>query len=266
MTVRIPRTGQIRLSAHISASFNNNSGSQTSMGNSGVTAACHNTMTWSPTQRSMNTAHGVITALTLNDRYANTNYGTGSASWAANTYTYTNSAIYNKLDVRADGAIYNKADYRAPSVEAYGTHGHTMNMSMYGDSPGAIYANQYKKLNKLSQRETVPFRLEMATGQGQEGWGCRAQAYLYGYTDGYVLGQRSDNISLQGIYVGSSNWSTSWTQANSPTASSGLYVAGYQHLVVGYRGFTQYPGYNSRRGRLEVRPYYMRLIATSGYA
>lgn len=265
MTVRIPRTGQIRLSGHISASFNNNSGSQTSMSDHGVTAACHNTYTWSPGQRSMNTAHGVITALTLNQRYTNTNYGTSAYSWAADLATYTNNAIYNKLDCRTDGDIWSSSSYRAPSVEAYGTYGHQMNMRMYGDNPGAIYANQYKKVNHLYTGEVVPFKVEIATGSNSFGWGCSAQAYLYNYDGGYVIGNRSDNISLQGIYGGTSNWYGSWTEANSPTPSGGVYMQ-YNHIVLGYRGFTQYPGYNSRLGQLIVRPYYMRLIATAGYA
>jgi hypothetical protein len=214
----------------------------------------------------MNAAHGVITALILNDRYVNTNYGTSAYNWAADTSTYTNSAIYNKIDVRSDGDIWNKSSYRAPSVETYGTHGHTMNMNMYGDNPGALYCNMYKKLNKINSRELIPFSLDMATSSNLQGFGCSADAYLYNYNNGYLIGSRSDNLGQQAVGLGSGNWSKSWTQANSPTGSSGLYIGAFEHITVGYRGFTRYPGYNSRIGQLRIRPYYMRLRATSGYA
>ena len=265
MTVRIPRTGQIRLSGHISASFNRNSGSQTSMNNNGCAAAMHKTNTWSPTQRSMNDAHGVITAITLNDRYTNTAYGTNAYNWAADLGTYTTQSIFNKADCRSDGDIWSNSSHQAPSITTEGTHGQDMRMRMYGDNPGALYVNQYKKVNHLYTGETVPFKVEMATNSNEFGWGCSGQVYLYNYDGGYVLGNRSDNIGLQGIYGGSSNWYGSWTEANSPTPSGGIYMQ-YNHIVLGYRGFTQYPGYNSRIGNLTIRPYYMRLTATSGYA
>lgn len=263
MTVRIPRTGQIRLSGHISASFNQNSGSQTSMSNNAVTAACHNTLTWSPSQRSMNAAHGVITALMLTDRYTNTNYGTNAYNWAANASTF--NTIYNKQDTRADGNIYSDSTYRAPSCEDYGTVGHQLNMRMYSSTPGAIYCQQLKKVNKLSNSEYVPFRVDMATGSSAAGWGCSAQAYLYNYSGSYLSSTRLDGISTQPVGLSSSNWTDSWTQSDSPDMPSGLYMP-YEYIVLGYRGFTQYPGYNSRFGVLTVRPYYLRLTATSGYA
>lgn len=263
MTVRIPRTGQIRLSGHISASFNQNSGSQTHMNNNAVLAACHNTLTWSPGQRSMNAAHGVITALMLTDRYVNTNYGTNAYNWAANASTF--NTIYNKQDTRADGDVWSSSTYRAPSCEDYGNVGHQLNMWMYGSNPGAIYCQQLKKVNKLTSGEQVPFRVDMATGSSEAGWGCSAQAYLYNYSGSYLSSTRLDGISLQSVGLSSSNWTGSWTESNSPDMPYGLYMP-YEYIVLGYRGFTQYPGYNFRGDDLRVRPYYLRLIATSGYA
>ena len=258
MTVRIPRTGQIRLSGHISASFNQNSGSQTNMGNDAVTAACHVATTHSPTQRSMNDAHGVITALTLSDRYANTNYGTSTGTWPADIATF--NSIYNKQDTRPDGALYSNSTSRSPSCEDYGTHGHQLNMWMYGSSPGAIYCQMNKQTGVRAggATETINFRVELATSGNSFGWGCSSQYYLYSYRDGYLDGSRIDNISLPSISGTSSTWTT--------TTTGSMEVKDYPHQVLGYRGFTQYPGYNFRGAALRVRPIYLRLIATSGYA
>lgn len=255
MTVRIPRTGQIRLSGHISASFNQNSGSQTSMSNNAVTAACHNTSTWSPTQRSMDSAHGVVTALTLADRYTNTNYGTSYYSWAANATTF--DSIYNKQDTRADGVLYSSSSLRAPSVETYGTHGHTLSARVY-DGIGAIYCQMNKKLGS-SSTFNAQYQVSNSGGTWTDFRDTTGDIYVYGYPSGYLSGSRTTYLDT-GLVIGTSSTETQTVNISSINPSS------YPSIVMGYRGIVEYPGYGSRIGTLKIRPHYVRLVATSGYA
>lgn len=258
MTVRIPRTGQIRLSGHISASFNQNSGSQTHMNNSACKYAMHNTSTWSPTQRSMNAAHGVVSALMLNDRYTNTNYGTSYYSWAANTTTF--NSIYNKQDTRADGVLYGSSAARAPSVESTaGTDGHQLNAIVY-DGIGAIYCQMNKNIGTSGSAFNI--RLDVSTEDNrQDDWqDTQSDCYCFAYPSGYLQGTRSTQISAAYVPLSSGSSTQSHNGTNPITPAS------YPHVVFGYRGLVSYPGYGSRVGTLRVKPHYVRLIATSGYA
>lgn len=259
MTVRIPRTGQIRLSGHISASFNQNSGAQTSMSNNAVTAACHNTSTWNPTQRSMNPAHGVVTALTLADRYSNTNYGRSAYSWAANISTF--NTIYNKQDTRSDGVLYLNSAQRAPSVETYGTHGHTLSAVVY-DGIGAIYCNMNKRLNS-SAAFSAQYQISNSNGVWTDFRDTTGDIYTYGYSAGYLDaggGTRTTYLDTR-LVIGLSSTPETMTQN-----ISSINPSGGTSIVMGYRGIVEYPGYGSRIGTLKIRPHYVRLVATSGYA
>lgn len=254
MTVRIPRTGQIRLSAHISASFNQDSGSQTHMNNMAVTYACHDTSTWSPSQRSMNSAHGVVTALMLNDRYTNTNYNQSLTNWPANPTTF--NTIYNKQDTRPDGSLYKSSSQRAPSVESYGTHGHTLSAIVYAGA-GAIYCNMNKKLNSSSNFNAL---YKMSQSDGVEGgsYETKCFAYAYGYPSGYLSGSR---VTYTNRSTGIQTISTPYVYEQPVT----IQPTAYPYVVFGYNGKVQYRS-GPRIGTLKIRPHYVRLVATTGYA
>jgi len=260
VTVRIPRTGQIRLSGHISASFNQNAGSQTHMNNIACKYAMHNTSTYDPTQRSMDAAHGVVSALMLNDRYTNTNYGTNYSTWAANISTF--NSIYNKQDTRVDGVLYSSSNSRSPSVESTaGAMGHQLNARVY-DGQGAIYCQMNKNIGTSGSSFNI--RIDVSTSQNVQDdfQDTRADCYCYAYPSGYLSGTRVAN--LEGGYVPLSSSGAALTSENSGTAA--INPASYPHVVFGYRGRVSYPGYGSRIGTLRVKPHYVRLIATSGYA
>lgn len=258
MTVRIPRTGQIRLSGHISASFNQNAGSQTSMNNIAVKYAMHNTSTWDPTQRSMDAAHGVVSALMLNDRYTNTNYGTGYYSWAANTTTF--NSIYNKQDTRADGSLYGSSAARAPSVESTaGAVGHQLNAVVY-DGQGAIYCQMHKNVGASGGAFNIRIDISTQDNRRDDFQDTRADCYCFAYPSGYLQGTRSEQISAAYVPL-SSGIETATNAGTSP-----INPTSYPYVVFGYRGRVRYPGYGSRIGTLRVKPHYVRLIATSGYA
>lgn len=252
MTVRIPRTGQIRLSGHVSASFNQNSGSQTNMDNIAVEAALHNTSTYTPTQRQLSAAQGLITCL-VPDRFVDTSYGTQYWNWAQSTSGYNS---YNQCDARADGSVY--TSYPAPSINTVGTTGHEINMYSYGDPAGALYLNIYKDVGS-SGYEVINIQTK-SSGQSVSGWGwgCSSNAYLVGYNSGYLGGSRGIDL-----YHGLSSSTSSNVQTSNHSSVS---IGYYPDLILGYRGFTQYPGYNMRGGSISSRLHYLRATATSGYA
>jgi len=253
VTTRIPRTGQLRLSGHISASFNQNAGNQTHMNNTAVEAALHNTSTFTPTQRQMSAAYGLITCL-VPDRYVNTGVNSSYWLWAQDINTV--NTHYNTCDCRADGAIYSGVN--SPSVNTVGTTGQEINMYSYGDSPGAIYANTFKNVGS-SGYESINIQTK-SSGQsvGGWGWGCSSNCYLVGYNVGYLDGSRGIDL-----YHGLSSSSSSNVQTNN---HSSVAIGYYPALIIGYRGFTQYPGYNSRGGYITSQLHYFRATATSGYA
>ena len=249
-------TGQIRLSGHISASFNENSGSQTSMSDYAVRSACHETSTWNPTQKNMNVAHGLITCVMLNDRYSNTNYGTGYNTWPANTSTF--SSIYNKQDTRPDGSLYSNSSQRAPSVESYGTHGHTLTAVVY-DGQGAIYCNALKKLNNTGTTIRAYYRYSSADGRKDDHSDTTAGIYLHGYPSSYLEGIRDTRLDTPfGIGTNAAGYQHEGTV-------TGIRPDLYPYLTFGYRGYVEYPGYGSRIGTLNVKPHYIRLVAYQGY-
>lgn len=249
-------TGQIRLSGHISASFNQNSGAQTSMSNYAVRSACHETSTWSPTQTNMNVAHGVITCVMLNDRYSNTNYGTNYSSWPANASTF--SAIYNKQDTRPDGVLYTQSSQRAPSVESHGTHGHALTAQVY-DGQGAIYCNANKKLTSQASTIRAYYRYSNADGRRDDYSDTSAGIYLHQYPDSYLGGMRDTRLDT--IF----DIGTNAAGIQHESTVTGIRPDSYPYLVFGYRGKVEYPGYGSRIGTLRVKPHYIRLVAYQGY-
>lgn len=255
MTVRIPRTGQIRLSGHISASFNQNSGSQTSMNNSACKYAMHNTSTWDPTQRSMNSAHGVVSALMLNDRYSDTSYGTNTAYWAAKEYEM--DVTFNKQDTRSDGLLYASSTSRSPSVESSaGAVGHQLNAIVY-DGTGAIYCNMHKNIGTGGGKFDV--RVDCSTSDcRKDSRDTTSDCYVYGYPSGYLSGSRIQPLVGGNVPLGSG------TQTGS-TAGQSRMDPTYPYVVFGYRGRVKYPGSGSRTGTLRIKPHYLRLIATTGY-
>jgi len=253
VTVRIPRAGQIRLSHHISASFNSNAGVQTSMQDKGVMAACHKTSTYTPTQRSMNIAHGVITAH-MGQMYRSSYYSGGQ--WKCDEATMTNDKIYNKIDVRKDGYLFTSNG--APSHALTGTNGQISKIWMSGDEAGAFYVQTYKKTKDNTNNEYIDVRQEWSAENCQKGWGTSGYFYTYHYGGGYSNGSPGSKNIMQTITMNSNTWTYSKDLAQFDQA--------YSHISCGYRIFAQYPGYNSRGALGIISPHYNRLVATAGYA
>lgn len=254
MTVRIPREGQIELSGHISASFNSNAGSQTSMNNAGVTAACHKTSTHNPTQRSMNIAHGVITALP-GDLYRSSYNSSNIWSGKADEQTMTADKVYNKIDVRPDGALSSSNGNPYHKVE--GTAGQDTGVWMHSDDPGALYVQSYKQTKTKTTNEFVDCRAEWSSSGSVYGRGCSSYFYAYHYANYYCSDTRGSREILGSVTLNDSTWTNT---------KDGLFDYAYPHQILGYRMFAQYPGYDSRGAQGRVKPHYLRLVATSGYA
>lgn len=255
MTVRIPRSGQIQLSGHISASFNSNAGSQTHMNNKGVQAACHKTSTHNPTQRSMDIAHGVIAALP-GDLYRSSYNSSNIHSGKADEQTMTNQKIYNKIDVRPDGSLWMNSTTGTPYHKLEGTGGQNTGVWMYAE-PGALYVQAYKQTKTSTTNENVGTRAEWSSSGNDVGWGCSSYYYVYHYGSYYCSSARGSKYIMRTVSKTSSTWTDSGTET---------FDQAYSHMVVGYRMFAEYPGYNSRGALGAVKPHYLRLVATSGYA
>lgn len=225
------------------------------MNNPGVTAACHKTSTHNPTQRNMNIAHGVIAALP-GDLYRSSYTGSNIYNGKADEQTMTNEKIYNKVDVRSDGSLWQNSATGTPYHRLEGTAGQSTGVWMYSD-PGALYVQGYKQTKTDTRNEYVDTRAEWSSGGNSLGWGCSSYFYVYHYGSYYC----SDARGTKNIMATVSSTSNNWTQ----TATEQFDQA-YSHMVIGYRVFAEYPGYNSRGAAGIVKPHYLRLVATSGYA